>query len=351
MGRLTAFRDCWRRAIWLSPMTPRQFWRVSRAFISGLRRESRFGLLAGPHSSVKTFVRYRGGVWAGRLPNSHRGPPPTPRTATGRPTLLLWSAAGDRTEHARPSAPLFSFGSKGRPTRSGLESRGTGGRFDAHVPAPLHLWDVWSAFAATPVAFEAPSAGYALNWKMLEQLRVRKVRFTTLTHAAGISSTGDPRLDAQLPFGEAYRIPESTCRLVRETRRSGGRVLAVGTTVVRASGARRRESRRICDLASIGERVRDRSHHSRQELAAVDGISHRRTRPGWHPLQSAPRVRQRGQPSECDTKDGQPGLSVTRIRRLHGAVVTKGAPTADAGPRRNRSRLTKQSSRLGTDRR
>ena len=55
-----------------------------------------------------------------------------------------------------------------------------------------------------------------------------------MTHAAGISSTGDPLLDARLPFDEPYRIPESTARLVGEARERGGRVIAIGTTVVRA---------------------------------------------------------------------------------------------------------------------
>jgi S-adenosylmethionine:tRNA ribosyltransferase-isomerase len=33
----------------------------------------------------------------------------------------------------------------------------------AHVPKPLALWDVWTPIAADPIAFEAPSAGFALD--------------------------------------------------------------------------------------------------------------------------------------------------------------------------------------------
>jgi S-adenosylmethionine:tRNA ribosyltransferase-isomerase len=51
---------------------------------------------------------------------------------------------------------------------------------------------------------------------------------------AGISSTGDPALDARLPLDEPYCIPVRTARAVRRTRRQGRRVIAVGTTVVRA---------------------------------------------------------------------------------------------------------------------
>jgi S-adenosylmethionine:tRNA ribosyltransferase-isomerase len=65
-------------------------------------------------------------------------------------------------------------------------------------------------------------------------LKARGVGFATLTHAAGISSTGDPRLDARLPFDEPYRISPSTAALINDFRSRGARVVAVGTTVVRA---------------------------------------------------------------------------------------------------------------------
>ncbi|TIU90745.1 MAG: S-adenosylmethionine tRNA ribosyltransferase, partial [Mesorhizobium sp.] len=38
----------------------------------------------------------------------------------------------------------------------------------AHVPEPLALWDVWTKIAAGPVAFEVPSAGFALDWLALQ---------------------------------------------------------------------------------------------------------------------------------------------------------------------------------------
>ena len=104
----------------------------------------------------------------------------------------------------------------------------------AHVPAPLALWDVWTPVAARPAAFEPPSAGFALSWSLLERLGELGVEFATLTHAAGISSTGDPALDARLPFDEPYHVPLGTVRALRHARRRGGRVIAVGTTAVRA---------------------------------------------------------------------------------------------------------------------
>ncbi len=104
----------------------------------------------------------------------------------------------------------------------------------AHIPTPLAMWDVWTPIAGPPVAFEPPSAGFALDWRILRALPARGVAVATITHAAGISSTGDPELDRRLPLDEPYRIPDATARAIARTRANGGRIVAVGTTVVRA---------------------------------------------------------------------------------------------------------------------
>src|SRR5688500_16982302 len=70
----------------------------------------------------------------------------------------------------------------------------------AYVAQPLAIWDTWTRFAGLPVAFEAPSAGFILDWDMIGSLRARGARFASLTHAAGISSTGDAELDRLLPL-------------------------------------------------------------------------------------------------------------------------------------------------------
>src|SRR5262249_26679438 len=88
--------------------------------------------------------------------------------------------------------------------------------------------------AGPPVAFEPPSAGFALDWQALELMRTRGVAFATLTHAAGISSTGDAELDRRLPFDEPYSIPMATAVAVRRAQARGERIIAIGTTVVRA---------------------------------------------------------------------------------------------------------------------
>ena len=100
--------------------------------------------------------------------------------------------------------------------------------------APVALWSVQTAYASRPWAAEMPSAGRPLSFRTLRALSQRGVALAALTHAAGLSSTGDPALDAALPLPERYDIPAETVASIERTRASGGRVVAVGTTVVRA---------------------------------------------------------------------------------------------------------------------
>jgi S-adenosylmethionine:tRNA ribosyltransferase-isomerase len=104
----------------------------------------------------------------------------------------------------------------------------------AHVSKPLALWDTWTPIGGNPVAFEPPSAGFVLSWDTLGSMTDRGVQFATLTHSAGLSSTGDVELDARLPFDEPYRIPVSTAAAIARAKERGARIVAVGTTVVRA---------------------------------------------------------------------------------------------------------------------
>ncbi len=104
----------------------------------------------------------------------------------------------------------------------------------SYLAHDLPLWAVQTAYAARPWSFEMPSAGRPLSWELLLALRRKGVRWAALTHAAGLSATGDPGLDAALPLAERYQIPAATVRAVGEARARGGRVVAVGTTVVRA---------------------------------------------------------------------------------------------------------------------
>ncbi|MEO8706451.1 MAG: S-adenosylmethionine:tRNA ribosyltransferase-isomerase [Kofleriaceae bacterium] len=104
----------------------------------------------------------------------------------------------------------------------------------AHRSEPLPLYAVQTAYAARPWAAEMPSAGRPLTWSVLLGLRRGGIELATLTHAAGLSSTGDAALDEALPWPERYEIPVRTAAVIARARSGGSRVIAIGTTVVRA---------------------------------------------------------------------------------------------------------------------
>jgi S-adenosylmethionine:tRNA ribosyltransferase-isomerase len=159
---------------------------------------------------------------------------PLPPRLTARDTLVLGPLRATVEEplgHPRLVSLLFS--GTADEIWAGLASHGRPIQY-SHMQSSLELWDVWTRIAGPPVAFEPPSAGFILDWHVLAAIREHRARFATITHAAGISSTGDDELDRLLPFDEPYYIPETTAGAVRLTRELGGRVIAVGTTVVRA---------------------------------------------------------------------------------------------------------------------
>jgi S-adenosylmethionine:tRNA ribosyltransferase-isomerase len=88
-----------------------------------------------------------------------------------------------------------------------------------------------TVYAAEPGSAEMPSAGRPFSPDVLERLAHRGIGFTTLTLHSGVASLEQH----EMPYVEEYRVPPITAALVRETARADGRrVIAVGTTVVRA---------------------------------------------------------------------------------------------------------------------
>ncbi len=115
-----------------------------------------------------------------------------------------------------------------------------------HLDHPLALAEVQTRYASRPWAAEMPSAGRPLTAGLLLALRRRGVTLATLTHAAGLSALGAPELDALLPLPERDEIPARTVERIATARARGARVIAVGTTVVRAlEGATRRGGGRL----------------------------------------------------------------------------------------------------------
>jgi S-adenosylmethionine:tRNA ribosyltransferase-isomerase len=93
---------------------------------------------------------------------------------------------------------------------------------------PLRAYQ--TVFSRVPGSAEMPSAGRPFTQSVVTDLVTRGVMVAPITLHCGVSS-----LEAgEDPYPEQYDVPPATARLVNLTRQSGGRVIAVGTTVVRA---------------------------------------------------------------------------------------------------------------------
>ncbi|TCS95986.1 S-adenosylmethionine:tRNA ribosyltransferase-isomerase [Hazenella coriacea] len=104
-----------------------------------------------------------------------------------------------------------------------------------YIKQPWSLDYYQTVYASVPGSVEIPSAGRAFSWELIFRLREQGIQIVTLTLHTGLSYFHD-----DLPFlspeqnSESYEIPEYTALTINHAKQHGGRVIAVGTTVVRA---------------------------------------------------------------------------------------------------------------------
>lgn len=87
-----------------------------------------------------------------------------------------------------------------------------------------------TVYATEPGSAEMPSAGRAFTAELMARLIAQGVQIASLILHTGVASLEDH----EPPYEEFYRVPLTTAQLVNNARMAGRRVIAVGTTVVRA---------------------------------------------------------------------------------------------------------------------
>jgi S-adenosylmethionine:tRNA ribosyltransferase-isomerase len=138
-----------------------------------------------------------------------------------------------------------------------------------YVSAPWNLDYYQTVYAREPGSAEMPSAGRAFTWRLLFDLQRRGIEMVYIVLHTGLSSYMDDELDAQHPASEEeYFISESAAARINQQRERGGRVVAVGTTVVRALESVAVENGRIQPGHGY-TRLHVTAEH---KLAAVDGL-------------------------------------------------------------------------------
>jgi S-adenosylmethionine:tRNA ribosyltransferase-isomerase len=99
-----------------------------------------------------------------------------------------------------------------------------------YVPEPHPLRAYQTAYALEPGSAEMPSAGRPFTPRLVTALVARGILVAPVTLHTGLSS---PERD-EAPVAERFAVPPETARLANAVRGWGGRVVATGTTVVRA---------------------------------------------------------------------------------------------------------------------
>ena len=100
----------------------------------------------------------------------------------------------------------------------------------SYVPRDWPIDAYQTVFAAVPGSAEMPGAARPFTGRLVAGLVSRGVAIAPVTLHTGVSSLEG----TEDPYPEHVDVPPATARLVNLTRRAGGRVIAVGTTVVRA---------------------------------------------------------------------------------------------------------------------
>jgi S-adenosylmethionine:tRNA ribosyltransferase-isomerase len=94
-----------------------------------------------------------------------------------------------------------------------------------------------TVFAKNLGAVAAPTAGLHFNEALLEQLQQKGVNIAYVTLHVGAGTFQPVRVDniaEHKMHSELFSIPQSTVDSINETRLNGGRVMAIGTTALRA---------------------------------------------------------------------------------------------------------------------
>ena len=183
---------------------------------------------------------------------------------------------------------------------------------DEYVPQQLPIDFYQNIYASEPGSAEMPSAGRAFTWKMLFDLKRRGIKSTSIVLHTGLSSYLDDDLDARHPASEEeLYIDAQAAEAINRCRMAGGRVIAIGTTVVRALESVSDEHGLVNAYDGYTRLIISAQH----KLKCANGLITGLARAGSQPSRSAQCLhRQRNtfqRVSRCHSR----ALSLARIRR------------------------------------
>src|SRR5256712_5283537 len=177
-------------------------------------------------------TRYADGLWLAepRWDPAHPGPMPIEAGEEAR--------VGDATVRyvaPYPGIPRLWFITSDRPLEPILERAGTPIQY-GYVPKIWPLDAYQSLFSLIPGSAEMPSAARPITPKIRKALEAAGIQFASVLLHSGVSSLEieTDTVEQQAVYPEPCRVSPSAADLVNHTREAGHRVVAIGTTVVRA---------------------------------------------------------------------------------------------------------------------
>lgn len=130
------------------------------------------------------------------------------------------------------------------------------------------LDDYQNVYAITPGSAEMPSAGRPFTDRLLVRLMAAGITIAPVVLHAGVSSPEKH----EPPTPERYTVPAPTARLVNGARAAGARVVAVGTTVVRALETAARQGGAVVPASGWTDLVLGPGRSARVVTGLVTGL-------------------------------------------------------------------------------
>lgn len=129
---------------------------------------------------------------------------------------------------------IVQFSVQGKNLFEAFYSLGEPVRYE-YIEQPWKLDYYQTVFASQPGSVEMPSAGRAFSWELLFKLQRKGIKIAYLQLHTGLSYLLDDNyVHSPEENYEEYVIAQEDMKAIMETKAAGGKVIAVGTTVVRA---------------------------------------------------------------------------------------------------------------------
>ncbi len=195
---------------------------------ASLPAEAHFGAFR-----IHMGTRYGPRLWLAEPRKSAAEPGPLPLSPGDR--IRIAGRLGARVVAPLPGQPRLLFVQLAGDVDAVLDCCGQPIRYGYLREAP-GLASYQTLFARVPGSAEMPSAARPFTPRVLDALRRRGVGLAGIVLHTGLSSleVEEDRVSEHPMQAEPFEVSAATVRAVNRTRRQGGRVVAVGTTVVRA---------------------------------------------------------------------------------------------------------------------